>query len=240
MEATGARSYRLDPQGFDEVRRRILIVLGPLAPLLVACVWYFDGRVQPDRSLFDFVLLPLILVWTSYRSVRRARRGWESLRLELRTDKLIRKRQGYPDLELAPDDVTRIVESPTGIVLETGSRFKRLFISKRLLDYEDFRANLIAWAPAGKMAPAERSILKWILSAVSVLGLMCLFALGPLYLTGTSHRELVVPLGIALCLANLAVILVLMLRSPEMPTSFRYTAWILPALPLLAMFSRLF
>jgi len=239
MEAQNVRCYRLDPRGFDEVRRRMLILLGALAPLVIAVVWYFDGRLHPDRAFFDFVGIPIIVVWTTYSSVRRARKNWELLRLELRTDKLICKRPGYPDLELAPEDVTRIAESPKGMVIETKSQFKRLFISKRLLDYEDFRANLTAWTPLVSIVPAARSIRAWVFSVASILGCMCLFGLGPIYLIGTPHRELVVPLGIALCLANVAMILLFMLRSPEMPTSFRYTAWILPALPLLAMFVRL-
>lgn len=238
-EAAGARFYRLDPRGFDEVRRRILVVVGPLAPLVIALVWYVDGRLYPDRSFFDFVALPIILVVSSFSSVRRERQNWESLRLELRNDKLIRKRQGYPDLEFAPGDVTRIAESPKGLIVETKSHFKRLFISKHLVDYEDFRANLSAWAPEVAIVPAGRSLWSGILSVASLLGCICLFGLGPLYLMGTPHRGWVVPLGIALCLANVAMILVLMLRSPEMPNDFRYAAWLLPALPLLAMLLRL-
>ncbi|HEU5414158.1 MAG TPA: hypothetical protein VFW31_10390 [Candidatus Angelobacter sp.] len=217
----------------------MLIVLGPLAPLVIAFVWYFDGRIQPNRSFFDFVGLPIIVVWSTYSSVRRARKEWETLEVEFRMGKLIRKRPGYPDLEFAPGDITRIVESHKGMVIETGSHFRRLFISKHLVDYGDFRADLRAWAPSVSIVPAERSIRAWVLSVASVLGGMCLFGLGPIYLMGTSHRELVVPLGIALCLANFAFILVFMLRSPEMPSRFRYTGWILPALPLLAMFIRL-
>jgi hypothetical protein len=239
-ESAGARSYRLDSRGFDEVRRRILIVLGPLAPLLIAFVWYFDGRLHPDRGFFDFILLPILLVYTSFKSVRRERRGWESFRLELRGDRLIRKRKGYPDLEVAPGDVTRIVEARRGMVIETASHLKRLVISKHLLDYEDFRANLRAWSPAVEIVPAKKSLRTWILSAASVLVCMCLFGFGPLYLMGTPHREWVVPLGIGLCLGNLALILVFMFRSPDVPSHFRYLAWILPALPLLAMFSRLY
>ena len=240
MESLHARCYRFDPSGFDEVRRRMLIVAGPLAPLVIALVWYFDGRIHPNRSFFDFIVLPIIVVWTTYRSVRRARKEWESLRVEFRMSKLIRKRQGYPDLEFAPGDVTRIAESPKGMVIETESPFKRLIISKHLLDYEDFRADLRAWAPAVSIVPARRSIRAWILSVASVLGFMCLFTLGPVYLMETSHRELVVPLGIALCIANLAIFLVFMLRSPEMPSHFKYGGWIFPALPLLAMFIRLY
>lgn len=239
MGATGARSYRLDPEGFAEIRRRILIVFGPLAPLVIAFVWHFDGRLHPDRNLFDFILLPIILVWSTYTSTRRARRGWESLRVEFRMGMLIRKRPGYPDLELAPGNVTGIAESAKGMLIATKSHFKRLFISRHLVDYEDFRGNLSAWAPEVKIVPAARSLWGGIVSVASVVGCMCLFGFGPLYLLGTPHREWVVPLGIALCLANLAMILVFMFRSPEMPHSFRYTAWILPALPLLAMFVRL-
>ncbi len=215
------------------------MVLGPLAPLVIALVWHFDGRLHPDRNVFDFIGLPMILVWSTYSSIKRARRGWESLRVEFRMGRLIRKRRGYPELELAPGDVTRIAGSAKGMLIQTKSYFKRLFISKHLVDYEEFRANLSAWAPEVGIVPAARSLWSGILSVASVLGCMCLFGFGPLYLMGTPHREWVAPLGIGLCVANMALILVLMWRSPEMPSHFRYTAWILPALPLLAMFVRL-
>ena len=50
-------------------------------------------------------------------------------------------------MELAPSDVTAILESPRGITVKTNERFKGLFLSNKLVDYETLRGRLLSWAP---------------------------------------------------------------------------------------------
>jgi hypothetical protein len=225
------RSYRLDPEGFAGLRKRVIIAIGVMLPFLFAGAWYFDGH---DK--FDLVLLPVILTWAAYKTIRKQQRHWESVRFELGADKLVIRRQGYVDREIAQCDVSQIVESGKGLVIQTSSRLKKVFISRHLLDYQEFRTELRAWAP---FVPVAGSLRAWIRAGAALLGFFTLFLIGPFYLMSTSHKELVLPLGIALVLANAAMFMLLE-RYEDVPKSFRYTRWALPGFSLLATIFRLF
>jgi hypothetical protein len=237
MAALQSLKYALDPTQFAALRRRVTIAIATAGPLMIAGVWYLDGRVSPRRDLFDFVFLPLIAAWAAYRQIQREREKWTSLVLELRGDCLIRTLPGFPTLEIRATEVTEIIESARGILIRTESRMKCLFVNRSLLGYEDFRAKLTQWAPGTRMIQAVPSFLGPIKNAGEVLACFLLFG-GPLYLMYTPHRVVILPFGIALMISFIVMILYYQ-RSPNMPSSFRKSAWVLVALPLLAMITRL-
>jgi hypothetical protein len=236
-ESAAIHQYRLEPARFARVRRRMITGLVVVVPLLLAAVWYLDARLDKRRDLFDFVGLPAIVGWVSYRQIQRARKKWTSLVLELRSDRLIRTLPDFPVLEIAPSDVTTMVESSRGIIVRTDSRRKTLAVSTDLLEYDDFRNRLAAWAPMAKVVRASRSSRTYIMTIASVLWCVLIFG-GPLYLIYTPHHALILPLGTAIFIGMAAAILYYQ-DSPEMPTSFRKTSWILLLLPLFATISRL-
>ena len=210
-----------------------------VSPILLGAVWYFDGRIHPHRDLFDFVLLPSILAYTTYGMIKRAKSNWNSFRLEFLACNLVRRLPGYPDLEIAPTNVKRIIDSPNGISILTSSKLKTLFVSKYLLNQDVFRSRLETWAPSVEIEPSKRSIPALASNVVSVLGCIGVLFVGPLYLMATPHHHLVLPLGIALSIANIVMVLFWGFRSPNFRVSHKYGAWILPALPLLIMIDRL-
>jgi len=65
------RSYRLDPEGFAGLRKRVIIATGVMLPFLFAGAWYFFGY---DK--FDLVLIPVILTWAAYKTIRKQQRYW--------------------------------------------------------------------------------------------------------------------------------------------------------------------
>ena len=143
----------------------------------------------------------------------------------------------YPILELAPNEVTAIVESPKGITIQTQNRLRTLFVSKHLLNFAEFRCRLASWNPSvqitdqvSNLSNYLRVVCEWSV-CVSVFG-------GPLYLLLTPHREIALPVGIVLFFSTLAVILYLR-NSPQMPFTVQKRLWILLLLPVLAMLSRL-
>jgi hypothetical protein len=236
-ESATIHQYRLDPARFARVRRRMITVLVVVAPLLLAAVWYLDARLDKRRDLFDFVGLPAIVGWVTYRQIQRARKKWTSLVLELRSDRLIRKLPDFPILEIAQGDVTTIVESSGGIRVQTVFPRKTLLVTTDLLDYGDFRNRLAEWAPMAKVVQPRLSSRKFILSIASVLWCALIFG-GPFYLMYTPHHELILPLGIGLFVGMAATIWYYH-DSLDMPTSFQKTSWILLLLPLLATIARL-
>lgn len=208
-----------------------------VGPIILAGIWYLDGRLDRRRNLFDFVGLPAILAWVAYRQIQREGKKWNSVVLEFRGESLIRTLPDFPLLEITRSEVTTIVESAGGICIRTNSRRKALVVSTDLLDYSDFRNRLAAWAPVANLVPPSPSSRSSIMGIVSALCCMLLLG-GPLYLVYTPHHELILPLGIVLFIGMAAMIWYYH-DSPDMPTSFRKTSWILLLLPLLATISRL-
>jgi hypothetical protein len=113
-EDTGAAQpciYQLDPTRFAGLRRSMILRMAILGALIVAGVWYMDGRVV----VFDFVGVPAILASVVYNSLRRERKNWNTLVLEFSAERLIRRLPDFPPLEIAPTEVTKIVESTRGV-----------------------------------------------------------------------------------------------------------------------------
>jgi hypothetical protein len=158
---------------------------------------------------------------------------WKSLAFEFGDGKLIRQWENYPHLELAPSEVSAVIESPKGITIKTSDRVRRLFVSKKLANYETFRDALICWAPAVPVTEAVPSSWDYVRTILELFA--CVFAFGgPLYLVYTSEQRIVFPVGIASLLAMLALILYIR-RSPDIPIMSRKAIWILLLLPILAM-----
>jgi len=232
-----SRTYRLAPSRFAGLRRRMIIRLVLICPVIIAVIWFLDGRVSPRRDIFEFIFLPFILVVVSYQSIKRERAKWNSLVLEFRGEILVRSLADYPPLEISPNDVATITELSHGIGIRTNSRLKSLWVNKELHDYDDFREQLRAWVPTAKVVQGTRSVRS--LLAATAAGLWCLAIFGgPLYLMYTPHRELVLPLGLGVT-AGMAATLLYNWRSANIPISTKYTMWILLLLPLLAMYTRL-
>jgi hypothetical protein len=231
-----ARSYQLDPERFAGARRSMIIRIAVAVPLVLAVIWYMDGRAKPGRDLFDLVALPAIIAWTTYRSIQRESEKWNSMSLEFRDGMLVRRLKDFPPLEIAPNEVTKIVEAARGITIRTNSRPKFLYVNRELLDYEDFRNRLAVWAVSAEVVLATPSAVSIIKSVASMPICIALFG-GPLYLIYTPYPRLILPLGLVLVIGFVAMILYYQ-RSPNVPTSFRRTSWILVALPLFAMIVR--
>lgn len=240
MQESGARvprTYSLNPEQFAQVRRKLIIRAALVTPPLIAVFWYLQ-RAQP-RDRFDLLFFPVLFVWIVYSSIRREQEKWNSLTLEIRDDTLVRTLPNYPVLEIVPSEVTRIIESRHGLMIKTNSRLRFLFVHHALLGYDDFRCRVATWAQALTIETVQenRSILAIARSWLGVAACICLFG-GPLYMMYTPYQWLIRPLGVCLVIAFAAMIFYYW-RSPIMPKSFRYTAWILVALPLTAMIIRL-
>jgi hypothetical protein len=195
--------------------------------------WHFDR----ERSFFRLVFIPVLLGWVLYRQFKEERNKWESLVLELRDGKLIRRLNKYPVLELMPNEVTAILESPRGMLIKTNNHLKRLFLSNRLSNYDAFRCQLISWAPAAKVTVWRPSSWNYVRNVIEVSACAFIFG-GPLYLMYTSRPAVIFPLGIVLSLSMLAMILYVR-NSPHVPTRAQKGLWVLLLLPILAVLVRL-
>lgn len=230
--------YRLDPSAFVTVRRRMLLRILTAGPVLLAGVWFLDGRLKPDRNLFDFLFLPVILSVVTYQTIRREQRKWEALVLEFRGDTLVRTLPDHRALEIIPEQVASLTESTTGLLIKVNDSNEGLFVSSGLVDYAEFRSKLLTWVPQIAVVKREsslfqnvRQILFCVLLAFGIFG-------SPLYLMSLKKREFVVPLSFLCFAATLALILYAR-RSPHFPISKRNVVWVLLLVPLFPLFSLL-
>ena len=230
-------AYKLDPAGYSEFRKSLAIRLSILIPLFligfVYLLWHFDR----PRSIVRLVFIPVLICWIAYRQFKDQHRNWESLLFNFQNGKLVRTLDKYPSLELMPNEVTAIVESPKGITIKTNNRLRTLFISNRLSNYESFRGQLLSWAPEAPVTKSAPSFWNYVRSICELLACLLVFG-GPLYLMFTQRQAVILPLGIVLTLSMLAMLLYLR-KSPNMPKQAQKGMWLLLLLPILAMGSRL-
>jgi hypothetical protein len=232
------RAYKLDPSRWAEYRQGLLIRLGVVIPIVSAGSFYLMRYFEGKRDAFQFFfILGVVMAWFVYRQVNRQRRNWRSLAFEFHDGKLIRRLDEYPTVELVPSDVSAILESPRGIIVETNDRLKKVFLSNKLTDYDGLRSRLLSWAPTVKIIGWRRSSWGSIRDFSEVLASLFVF-LGPLYLMHTSHRSVILPLGLILSFAALGMILYVR-NSPAIPTRSKKSLWLLLLLPILPMLSRL-
>ena len=232
------RVYKLEPSRFAEFRRGFFVRLGILVLLVTAGLFYLMWRFDRDQGAFRFVFIPVIAAWVVYRQYKDQRRNWQTLVFEFHDGKFIRRMDKYPTVELVPTEITAILESPQGIIVETNERLKKLFLSNKLLDYEALRSQLLSWAPTVRITSWRRSYWDYIRNFSEVLACLSVFG-GPLYLLYTPYRAVILPLGLILSLAMLGMLLYGR-NSPAIPTRTKKFVWILLLLPVLTTVFRLF
>jgi hypothetical protein len=243
MSATGngatslPRGYKLDPTGYPAFRKSLIIRLSIFLPLLLigfgGLLWYLDN----PRSIFRLVFIPVLICWIVYLQFKEQQRNWDSLEFDFRDGKLFRSLDKYPALELMPNEVTAIVEYPKGIAIKTKDRRRTVFVSNGLSNFDSFRRQLETWAPAAPVTQWAPSRGNYFRTASELLACAWVFG-GPLYLMFTQQRALILPLGIALTLSMLGVILYFR-NSPHIPVRTQKRMWFLVLLPILAMVFRL-
>ena len=235
-DAKLVREYRLDPSHLRGNRMRMLTAACGIPVMTVAVQWFADGHFDPKYDLVG-VVVGIVSAWfLESMNRRKNRQQWESLVVELRTDRLIRRLEGFPTLEIAPSEITGIVESRSGFVVKTNTRMKSVPIPSALTDYEDLRSRLKMWAPAAVIE--HRSVSSTALTILFCLGFLAIAFGIPVYVIQTSHREWVIPLSL-LSFTTLLVAILYYRKSPHWPASARWSAWILLLIPLGAMASRL-
>lgn len=230
------REYHLAPAAFGKTRRRMLVGVLAIVPITIALEWYAGGHFESRHDWLEVLITVSIVGFTAYRDLKKQRRKGESFVLELRSDRLIRRMDGFPPLEIIPSEVTAVIESSSGLAIRTNSRAKTLFVSSTLIDYGDLRGRLLTWAPAG--VGEQYSVFTGAINILLMLGFVFLGFGIPLYIAQTPRSELVVPLGLISFLTLFGSILYYW-NSPHWPKSARWSVWILLLLPAGAVYLRL-
>jgi hypothetical protein len=201
----------------------LVAVVGLLiAPLVVISV--MASRPDIDETLRPIVLLIslpsvlLVVCISLYFNYRRKRAVLQKFRLFLEGDCLTRTGPGLADLSLFRDEVVEIVETEgTGIAVFPSERGRGIFVSARLIGYDEVRATLSQWKDIA--VQPKRSLSQWAPLGVTVLLIgvgVATFVLESPYL--------VLPLGSAF-IGFLLYGLWLIQRSPQLNLRTKLCAW---------------
>jgi hypothetical protein len=221
------RVFSMGEKFFEDLRRALwsrtlpLIVLILLLALLV-----HPPGVETDPAII--VLGVCILVPMGFIGVRRGFKQlvatYQGFRLFVSPDRLRRVQPGLPDLEIARDEVTRILEVPgKGLTIYGTGRQKFIGIPASLDGFEEVRALLVTWK-----TPEERRgvLVSW---SPILLGLLTVVGFG--VVVGSDSRLLVTTLGVVLIGLLLGCIVVLY-KSPHADARTRRMIWVLPLIIL--------
>jgi len=221
------RVFSMGEKFFADLRRVLLSRTLPLIVLiLLIAVLVHPPGVQVDSAVILFsacIMVPLGFfgVRRGYKQLVATYRGF---RLFVSHDRLRRVQPGLPDLEIARDEVTRIVDVPGKGLTVFGTGYQKFIgIPAGLDGFEEARALLVTW-----MTPEERrgGLVSWypiLLGLLTVVGLAVVI--------GSENRLLVTTLGLGL-IGLLLYCIVVLRKSPHIDARTRRGVWFFPLIIL--------
>jgi hypothetical protein len=118
------REYILSPSTFSILRRRTLIGVPIMMTLIFVSVLYGRGAHLRDPATYFTVGIGGIAAFIGLQiAIRQQRRFCDTFRIVLDDHTLVRKIEGYPDIEMRRADITSVVVNKSGdVVIKAGSK----------------------------------------------------------------------------------------------------------------------
>lgn len=111
---------RLHPEGFPRVRRRTIAIFAAVF-VAIAGFMLFGVSDKIDKMWWAAPLTLFILaigIGSAYFKLsRRQKREWESYRLDIDDDRIVREVHNYPTVSIRRSDITAIEERPSGAIV---------------------------------------------------------------------------------------------------------------------------
>lgn len=162
--------HRLSETFFRGLTKRILSFTVPLMLLSVAAGWYASKGGIDSTAGVGLVVVTAAIAFSAARTVRQQKRSFRSFCIRVEADRLVRLQDGYPPVEIAFADITKIIEqAPHGLTVQGAGPQQTIFLFATLERFEELRARLAAHHPIEPCVPTFWSLPK-------LLGLI----LGPL------------------------------------------------------------
>lgn len=180
------KRFTLDPEGFFELRKRMLYRSIPLLLLAMIAGSYIAEKTMSNQfgGSFDVLpfVLPISLIAVSIglsRGIKIQRDNWESYELVFKNSSIIRVQNNVPRIEIKESEVSKIIEARNGdLNVNTTDKRKTILIPHNLINFEEVKSYLDKFGII-KSDEKQFTIAKWqILSGIISVVLFVL-----LYLT---------------------------------------------------------
>lgn len=197
IENTSLQEFRTRPGGFSEIKKKLITRSAIfILPFIAIGIWAGMGSAKwSTAGPVLLIVIPLLLVYNGfsfYRMLRRQQALFESYRVTITNEGIIRDQASTPVIMIRMADIKGITKMKNGTLCVKGPRFSdRIWIPAQMENYDQLVQSLNAISP---LAP-EKELTKRLILIFSAL----LLVLGLFYILNTTKNKfLVVISGIGL------------------------------------------
>jgi hypothetical protein len=194
--------FTIKPNGFTQIRKKSIGIMVAInsAILLFAVFLFYPNNPSPDSpNTLPYILIGVILIFSfsTWNAMRRQRKIFESFRLIIGDDAIVREQLYTPTITIEKNDVRDIIRYATGqIRIDGGSKLNAIAIPSQI-DNADVLSRLLS-----EIRPiSEKTSRSWI----PYLILMSALAVIVLMFAGLTRETKIISVfcGIALCIVML-------------------------------------
>lgn len=182
--------------GYREVRNKLLIAIIPVPVIVICLLIYFavtSGTDADNSWLFTLVLFTPVMCYSTYQTLKRQKRMFESFRLTITEDAFIREQHNTPTITIPKSSIREITRTPGGILCIFGeSKLNAIGIPAQIENADDLERALSEIKPV---------IIKsnWTPQVFLQLGVLLLVMAGSSLGLLSEDRIIVTISGVALC-----------------------------------------
>lgn len=215
--------YRLKPEGFEAVKKRVVVRIVATLLLAVGIVSFFSyPKIEPVMAAVCIAMMILVGAHTIRETIHRERVKWYSYCLAIDGDSIVRRVDGLPAARIERDKIVKIEEATNGLILRTAEPQLFITVPSALESYGDVRAFLTGDIPA---VPAS-SKARWATYAIVAV----IFAAMYFGFTST-HRSIRIATVFAGCGFGLWCF-ISMQRDPNLDKNAKTASWVFLAIIL--------
>ncbi len=226
--------YKLSPLFFSQMRRRILILVPVILILGLVGGFMVGGRITQADTTF-LIIIPILFIVLAYsimKNLRQQEKLWSSYRLIQNDSSIKRIQDGFTEITISYSEISKIIEAPQiGLTIQASTPPRQIFIPYTLAGYAQLRIDLASKHPID-LVPKSQSkfgqFFPFLLVILSIILFVVTFKSANVYISAMA--------GILLFI-GLAISLVVIQRSPQLPKKTRWGGWFV-LFPLFAIASR--
>lgn len=227
------QQFKVKPNGFNEVRKKaigMMVVIISFTLLIVLFINYRnDTPGSPDTWPYILIGLAIIYSFSVWNAMRRQKKIFESFRLTIGDDTIVREQLYTPTITIGKQHVREIVRYSTGqIVIDGGSKLNAIAVPSQI-DHADELGRILS-----EIRPiSEKTSKPWTqyLLMISALAGMLLMFVG----LAAEHKIISVLCGTAICIAMLWGFIVLQ-KSKNVDKRMKWMSYVF-LIPFLSILS---
>jgi len=149
------QTFKLDPAGFAEIRKQIIIRVILLMLLVIPVAIYIAFFANPQESdtesegvlfytlLFTLPIFLLVTVFSIRTAIKRQKDVWDTYELSIDGDKISRTQSSLDPIIIKKNEITQIVKTKRGdIAIKTDDPYKLIAIPAAVLGRNDLIQSL--------------------------------------------------------------------------------------------------